>query len=139
MRTMIALAASLSTLACSSARPVAFQAPAASDALSCALSEATALGYYPLEGGIGDGFIKMARPTEYTTGEAAQEVTARVLSVGLIGSNRQTMDHLTITGAGGILRVQVVGLDEQGEMVNADEAAVGRARAVLAACSEESA
>lgn len=135
MRKLLAVLALALLTACASARPVAFQAPAPDGALDCALREATELGYYPLDGGKDAGFIKLARPTEYSAGDVAKEAGTRLMTLGLAGSNRQTMDHLTLTGAGGILRVQVVGIDEQDKVRDPDAASQERARTVLEACS----
>jgi hypothetical protein len=135
MRKVVLGLAVLGVSACASARPVAFQGAAPEGALDCALGKATELGYYPLDGGRDAGFIRMARATEYTAGEVAQEATARLLTMGLAGSNRQKSEHITLTGAGGMLRVQLLGFDEQDNPVNPNKAAQDRARGILEACS----
>lgn len=120
--------------ACSPARAVVFESPAPEGALDCALRTAVQMGFNPLDGGRDAGFIRLARPTEYTAGEAAQELTARMMSAGMMGSNRQIVEHVTLTGADGILRVQVIGVDEAGELMDPIGASRERARQILDAC-----
>lgn len=123
---------------CAAARPVALQGPAPANALDCALAQAVQLGYAPLDGGVGSGFLRVMRRTEYTSGEVAQEAATRVLSAGLLGSNRQEAEHLTITGAGGILRIQAIGLDEQEKPVSPAASTLARAQQILTACGTAS-
>lgn len=122
--------------ACASARPVAFQGPAPEGALACALAEATNRDFYPLEGGISDGFIRMARTFDRSAGDVGREVAARLLSGGLIGSNRLTLEHLTMTGAGGMLRLQIVGLDENDDAAKPSDQGLADSQAILTACGQ---
>lgn len=139
MRTLLIVPAlAVALTACASARPVAFQGPAPEGALSCALADATNRGFYPLEGGISDGFIRMARGVDYTAGDAAREVGTRLMTLGLAGSNRVTMDHLTLTGASGMLRVQILGLDENEKAAKPSPSGLTDSQAILAACGEAS-
>jgi hypothetical protein len=56
------------------------------------------------------------------------------MSFGLAGSNRTEYDHLTITGAGGTLRIQALGEKENGSAAVPTQQAQADAQAILAAC-----
>lgn len=87
-----------------------------------------------MEGGTSGGFVKLARRADYTIGEGAREATSRVLTMGLAGSNRTEYDHLTMTGAGGFLRIQLVGVKENGDASRPTGPAQTAAAEILTAC-----
>ena len=121
--------------ACAGNPARSYVAPAPEGALACALRTTAGLGYSPVGGGVADGYIKLTRPARYTEGERAQEVGTRVMTLGLKGSNRTVEDQLTITGAGQTLRINSVGVDEQGKPAKASAQADGHVQAIIAGCA----
>lgn len=111
-----------------------YSSPAPEGALDCALGKATEMGFYPLDGGTGDGFVKMARSVDYKVADAGKEAAARIMSFGLAGNNRTEMDHLTLTGAGGRLQVQILGVKEDGTGSPSKQGDAD-AQAILDSCS----
>lgn len=129
MRNLLAAVVLLALVGC--AAPMrTYTGPATADALDCALARATAAGFYPLEGGKSDGFIKLARKADTSAGRVA----ARIATLGMVGGDDAEMDHLTLTDAGGTLRVQVVGINDN-DTVKPTPQGDEHARAILAACS----
>jgi hypothetical protein len=140
MRPILPALALLSLAACAGNPARIYSAPAPANALDCALGQAAALDFYPMDGvagtgASGGGFLRLTRRADYTRGEAAREVGARLMSFGLAGSNRTEYDHMTITGAGGTLRIQTVGEKEDGSAAVPTEQAQADAQAILGACA----
>lgn len=134
MRPILPLVLTLALVGCG-AKGKTYTAAAPEGALDCALAESSALGYYPLAGGRTDGFIKVAREIPWSGGAVAGEVATRVLSFGLAGSNRVTYDHLTLTGAGGTLRILAVGVRQDGSVANPTAEGEDHAQRIIGACT----
>jgi hypothetical protein len=132
---IVVTGASLLMLAGCAKGPTVVAAPAPGNALDCALRQAVQLGYQPIQGGVADGYIKFAQGNALTVGAAARETTMRVATMGIRGSNRIVENQLTVTHAGEVLRVQVVGLDRNRKATNPTGAAVADAEGMLAACA----
>jgi hypothetical protein len=92
------------------------------------------MGYYPIDGGKSDGYIKLAREIPVTAGAVAGEAAARLMSFGLSGANRVQYDHLTMTGAGGTLRLQLVGIRQNGSEDDPTSEGQTHAQDILASC-----
>lgn len=134
MRRILPLVLTFALAGCG-AKGKTYTAAAPEGALDCALAESSALGYYPLAGGRSDGFIKVAREIPWTGGAVAGEVATRLLSFGIAGSNRVTYDHLTLTGAGGTLRILAVGVRQDGSVANPTPDGEQHAQTIMAACT----
>jgi hypothetical protein len=111
-----------------------YVAPAPEGALGCALRTTAGLGYIPIAGGVGDGYIKVARKIEYRASDAAQEVGMRVMTLGMKGVNRTEYDHLTVTGAGETLRITAIGVGENGKATDPRPMTEGHVQAIISAC-----
>jgi hypothetical protein len=135
MRKVIVLASVLALTGCG-AKGKTFSGPAQEGALDCALGQSSALGYYPLDGGKSDGYIKVAREIPWTKGAVAGEAVNRLMSFGLSGSNRVEYDHLTLTGAGGTLRILAVGVRQNGSVDNPTPDGEKHAQDILGSCSK---
>lgn len=133
MRRVALLAAVLASAACGSSA-LQLEAPAPDGALDCALDRVTALGWEPAEGGTSGQFLTLVRSIDYTAGDAGREVAARALTLGLAGSNRLERERMTITRAGGVLRIQLTGVYENGEAGEPSGEGREHAEGVLTAC-----
>lgn len=109
-------------------------APDHRTALDCALNEANARGYIPVEGGIDAGQIHMTRKVG-SGRKVAEEAVARAFTFGLGGANSIDLDRLVIVGAAGNLRITAWAVRENGKLDDPRDEAVADARAILAACT----
>ena len=93
------------------AGPKVFAAPAPATALECSLKTAANAGFTPQRGGIADGYFVLQRAIGYTAGDAAKSSAVRLATLGVKGVNRSTGDELTVTSAGGTLRITAAAID----------------------------
>lgn len=115
--------------------PRVLSAPAPDGALACALRQTVQLGYDPMSGGVADGFIRLRRSRGWSGGDVAGETTARLMTLGLMGSTRVETEHLEVVGASGLLRVRTYAVDSDGEVISPTDRTVHDAEGVLAACA----
>jgi hypothetical protein len=115
-----------------------YSAPAPEGALSCALDQATALGYSPTEGGTAGGFVRVERKLNQTAGSVASEAATRYMTLGFKGHNRTEYDRLTFTQAGANLRISASGVKESGDATSPTDSGRAHAEEILMACSSGS-
>ena len=135
-RALVMLLSLVVLAACGSAHAVelAGPSPAREQALDCAMGQAAENGFYPLEGGISDGYVRLARRVVPPSGKVWANIGLRLLTLGLVGMSYPEYEHLTLTGAGGTLRVPVVGIKRDGGPHKPTREGVQLAEQILAAC-----